>query len=378
MSQGEDRYHAGARAHRAGPHQVPRQAAGRGQALRPRPARSSCSIPAASSRRTGSSRAPNEADTPGRRRRHRRGHAWAAGPSASWPTTTRSRPARGARRPCRRSCASRRRRPACGPHALPGRRRRRADLRADQDLPRPLPRRPDLLQRGPALGRGPAGLHPVRPVAGGLGLSAGADRSGHHGRGQGLALRGQPAHGRDGDRREDDAGRAGRRADALQGLRAAATCWPPPTRRRSSWPAATSRTCRARSASAPARASAVEAKPGRLHRRDRALRPAQVLRHVRGDRPGHRRRLLVRDQAAVRGRDHRRAGPDRRARGRHRRQSAEGEGRRAHGRTPPTRRRASSGSATPSTSRSSTWPTSRASWWAPRSSGRASSATGPR
>ena len=45
-----------------------------------------------------------------------------------------------------------------------------------------------------------------------------------------------------------------------------------------------------------------------------------------------RRGLVVRDQAAVRGGDHRGAGAPRRARGRHRRQPAQGQGRRADGR----------------------------------------------
>ena len=53
-------------------------------------------------------------------------------------------------------------RAAAGADALLGRRGRRAHLRADQDLPRPLSRRPHLLQRGAALRRGAAGLHPVR------------------------------------------------------------------------------------------------------------------------------------------------------------------------------------------------------------------------
>ena len=59
-----------------------------------------------------------------------------------------------------------------GPAALPRRRGGRAHLGADQDLPGPLPRRPHLLQRGPALRRRAPGLHPVRAVAGRLGLSA--------------------------------------------------------------------------------------------------------------------------------------------------------------------------------------------------------------
>src|SRR5919106_3164908 len=64
-----------------------------------------------------------------------------------------------------------------------------------------------------------AGVHPVRTLAGRLRLPAGADRPRHHGGRQGLALRGQPSHGGDGDRREDDAGGAGRRPHAHRGVR---------------------------------------------------------------------------------------------------------------------------------------------------------------
>jgi acetyl-CoA carboxylase carboxyltransferase component len=42
-------------------------------------------------------------------------------------------------------------------------------LGADQDLPRALPRRAHLLQRGAALGSRPSGVHPLRALAGRVG-----------------------------------------------------------------------------------------------------------------------------------------------------------------------------------------------------------------
>ena len=74
------------------------------------------------------------------------------------------------------------------------------------------------------------------------------------------------------------------------------------------------------------------AEAGPRHRGDRALRPAQVVRHVRGDRPRDRRGLLLRDQAALRAGDHRGLRADRRTRRRHRGEPAQGQGRRADGR----------------------------------------------
>ena len=222
-------------------------------------------------------------------------------------------------------------RAAPGSHDLSGRRRGRPHLRADQDLPGPLPRGADLLQRGAALGRGAAGLHPLRAVARRLRLSPRAHGSRDHGRRQGLALRRQPAHGRDGHRREDDARGARWRAHALHGLRLrrrARGIRRGRDRDREALPHVHARIL-SRDAGAP---RGGRAQGGAADRRDRAVRPAQVLRHVRGHRPDRRRGLLVRRQAALRPGDHRRAGAARRSRRRHRGQPAQGEGRRADGR----------------------------------------------
>ena len=86
----------------------------------------------------------------------------------------------------------------------------------------------------------------------------------------------------------------------------------------------------------------------------------------------------LRDQGALRRRDHRGAGAARRAGGRASWPTSPRSRAACCWWTPPTRRRGSSGSATRTTFRSSTWPTSRASWSAPRSSARGSSATAPR
>ncbi len=82
-------------------------------------------------------------------------------------------------------------------------------------FPGPLPRRPHLLQRGPALRRRPPGLHPLRAVARGLRVSPRAHRLRDHGRRQGEPLRRIAADGRDGHRREDDPRGARRGAHAL-------------------------------------------------------------------------------------------------------------------------------------------------------------------
>ena len=183
-------------------------------------------------------------------------------------------------------------------------------LRADRDLPRALPRGPDLLQRGPAVRRGAPGVRPLRPLAGGFGVPAGADRRRHHGRRQGLALRGQPAHGRDGDRREDARWKTWAAPACTAPSPGAATCWPPPTRRPSSWPSRyLSYMPQSYRETAGRAATAAEPAAGALDRRHRALRSAQVLRHVRGHRSARRRRLLVRDQAALRGARSSRASP---------------------------------------------------------------------
>src|SRR5205814_911815 len=62
-------------------------------------------------------------------------------------------------------------------------------------------------------------------------------------------------------------------------------------------------------------------------RRDRAVRPAEVVRHVRSDRPGDRRGLVVGAEAALRPGNHQRLRADRGPDDRHRREPAEGQGR---------------------------------------------------
>ena len=210
---------ARARAHRAGPRQVSREAEGGRQALRPRSPQAAARSRAREFQEDWLFARNQEADTPAD------GVVTGVGQVGGRTVCImandytvkagllgredgaedRAHPGEGAQRLQRAD-------------ALPGRRGRRAHLRADQDLPRPLPRRPHLLQRGPALRRRAPGLHPLRPVAGGLRVSARAHRSRDHGRRQGVALRRQPAHGRDGHRREDDARGARRRAHALHGL----------------------------------------------------------------------------------------------------------------------------------------------------------------
>ena len=177
----------------------------------------------------------------GRRRRHRRRARWAAGPSASWPTTTRSRPARGARRPCRRSFASRRRPRGCGCRSLylvdaaggriseqikifPGRFHAGRIFYNEVQLSGVVPQVCILFGPSPA---GSAYLPALTDVV----IMVG---------GQGVSLRRQPAHGRDGHRREDDARRSWAARACTARSPGAATCWPPRTRTRSSWPGAIS------------------------------------------------------------------------------------------------------------------------------------------
>ena len=97
---------------------------------------------------------------------------------------------------------------------LPRRLRRRAHHRAGADVPRPAPRRPHLLQRGQALGRGAAGLRAVRPERGRRRLHPRVLRRRDHARRQRVDVPRLAAHGRDGDRRARVAGGDGRREDA--------------------------------------------------------------------------------------------------------------------------------------------------------------------
>ena len=90
-------------------------------------------------------------------------------------------------------------------------------------------------------------------------------------------------------------------------------------------------------------------------------RREQAVEHARADRRAGRRGLVPRGPQALGQGGHHRLRAARGPRGGDRRQPAEVQGRRACSSTPPTRPRASSGPATPSTSRCSSWPTCRAS-----------------
>ncbi len=103
---------------------------------------------------------------------------------------------------------------------------RRPHHRPGRDVPRPPRRRPHLPQPGGALGQGAADLLPVRPERRGRRLHPQLLRPHHHGRGQRLDVPRQPAHGRDGRRREGHPRGDGRRPDALHRLRVSATCSP--------------------------------------------------------------------------------------------------------------------------------------------------------
>ena len=133
---------------------------------------------------------------------------------------------------------------APGADGLPGRLRRRAHHRAGADVPRPPPRRADLLQRGAAVGRGAAGVRAVRAERGRRRLHPRVLRRRDHARRQRLDVPRLAADGRDGDRREGLARGDGRRADAHRRLAAAGTSSSRPTRRASTSRAATSPTSR--------------------------------------------------------------------------------------------------------------------------------------
>ena len=101
---------------------------------------------------------------------------------------------------------------------LPGRLGGRAHHRSDRHVPRAAPRRAHLPQPGAPVGRGAADLPAVRPVGGGRRLHPGVLRRGVHGRQERVDVPRLAAHGRDGDRREGHARGDGRRAHALRGL----------------------------------------------------------------------------------------------------------------------------------------------------------------
>ena len=212
---------------------------------------------------------------------------------------------------------------------LPRRQRRRAHHRAGADVPRPPPRRPDLLQRGPPLRGRAAGLRPVRPQRRGRRLHPRVLRRRDHARRQRLDVPRLAAHGRDGDRREGLARGDGRRQDAHRRLRLRPL--PRQERRgghrpRQALPLLLPRQRRrgaARRAAGPA--------AGRRDANSRAYtgRREQAVEHARADRRAGRRGLVPRGaQALGQGGDHRLRAA-RGARGRHRRQPAEVQGRRA-------------------------------------------------
>ena len=97
-----------------------------------------------------------------------------------------------------------------GPDRVARRLRRRPAHRPGAAVPRPPRRRPDLLQPGPPVRAGAAGLLPVRPVGGGRGLHPVVLRRRVHGRRQRLDVPRLAAHGRDGRRRDHHAGGDGR------------------------------------------------------------------------------------------------------------------------------------------------------------------------
>ena len=99
-----------------------------------------------------------------------------------------------------------------------GRLGRRPHHRSGADVPGPPRRRTHLLQPGPAVGPGPAGVLPVRAVGGRGRVHPGVLRRRVHGRRQRLDVPRLATHGRGGDRREGHARGDGRRSHAHVGL----------------------------------------------------------------------------------------------------------------------------------------------------------------
>ena len=206
-----------------------------------------------------------------------------------------------------------------GPDRVARRLGRRPADRPGPAVPRPPRCGPDLLQPGPAVGAGAAGLLSVRSVGGGRRLRAVVLRRRVHGRRQRVDVPRVAAHGRDGRRRDHHARGDGRgpHARVAVGVRRQ----PGHRRPRRDRPgpgvpdvlpplvARTTRRCTRASRPEVELADDVvpadERVPFDMHTRDRRdRRPAQLLR----------------DQAAVRPGADRRARPARRSSGRRRRQ----------------------------------------------------------
>ena len=241
---------------------------------------------------------------------------------------------------------------------LAGRLGRRPHHRPGRAVPRPPRRRAHLLQPGEAVGPGAADLLPVRPVGRRRRLHPGVLRHRDHGRGQRLDVPGLAPHGRDGDRRAAPRSRRWAAPACTPPCRAAATTSPSTTPTPSSRPGPASPTCPRtwqerpadlRAGRRPSASSTADDRPGRRH---------AGLRHARRHRRPGRRRELLRGQAAVRPRADRRASACSTARPvGHRGQQPDAARAARCSSTPPTRRPASSGAATPSTSRWCSWPT---------------------
>ena len=202
-------------------------------------------------------------------------------------------------------------------------------------------------------GAGAAGLPALRPERGGRRVHPGVLRRRRDGRRQRQHVPRQPAHGRDGHRREGDARGDGRRPDALHASAAAATSSARPRTRPSPSASATSPSCR----------GSFEGRPAARGR----ARPEDERQAHRGHHPRRREQALRHDGASS-------ARSSTRARGSRSRRSSRARSSPASrastgGRwassptspsgwaassssTAPTRPRASSGCATPSTSRS--------------------------
>ena len=206
---------------------------------------------------------------------------------------------------------------------------------------------------------GAPGVRPVRAVAGRLGVRARAVRPHDHGPGPRHRLPGLPPPGRDGDGRAGDAGGDGRRRDALPRLGPGR---PARRERRGGHRRHPGVALVLPAVVAPAGADRRRPRRGPRppDRRDRARARARSPSTWRSCRGRRRRGQLLPLQAAVRPRAGDGPGPPGRPTGGDPRQPVAREGGGAVHATRPTRRPGSSGSATPSTSRCCSWPTSRA------------------
>ncbi len=212
---------------------------------------------------------------------------------------------------------------------LPRRLGGRADHRAGADVPRPPPRRPDLLPRGPALGRRAAGLRAVRPERRGRRVHPRLLRRRDHARRERLDVPRLAADGRDGHRRARLARGDGRRQDAHRrlGLRAL----PRQDRRGGHRPRqALPVLLPLALGGGPARRAARAGEGGRDAdpRADPGGRE-QAVGHARADRRARRRGVVPRGPQALGEGAHHRLRAARRPRRRPRRQPAEVQGRRA-------------------------------------------------